>query len=192
MDRRTDMVKPGYPPDKVCQWLATGTSISSTNKTESHDIAEILEKVALKHPNPNQRCSRIMDLDLVFESDIKEPFLYPPQQSCRGVSWFHHVRPSVHPSVRPSVCRQILCRTNTRSRSIILEQLWLGLGCFNATFSNISAISWLSVLLVEEIEVPVASHWQTLSYNVVLSTPCHERCSNLTTLVMIDTDCIGS
>ena len=99
--------------DKVCQWLATGTSISSTNKTESHDIAEILEKVALKHPNPNQRCSRIMDLDLVFESGIKEPFLYPPQQSCRGVSWFHHVRPSVHPSVRPSVCRQILCRTIT-------------------------------------------------------------------------------
>ena len=32
-------------------------------------------------------------------------FLYPPQQSCRGVYWFHHVR--------PSVCRQILCRTIT-------------------------------------------------------------------------------
>ena len=43
----------------------------------------------------------------------------------------------------------------------------------NATFSNISAISWLSVLVVEEAGVsgenhrPVASHWQTLSYNVV-------------------------
>ena len=31
--------------------------------------------------------------------------LYPPQQNCRGVYWFHHVR--------PSVCRQILCRTIT-------------------------------------------------------------------------------
>jgi len=41
---------------------------------------------------------------------------------------------------------------------------------FNATFNNISAISWLSVLLVEETEVPgknhrpVASHWPTLSH----------------------------
>jgi hypothetical protein len=38
---------------------------------------------------------------------------------------------------------------------------------FNATFNNISAISWQSVLLVEETEVPrenhraVASHLQT-------------------------------
>ena len=31
--------------------------------------------------------------------------LSPPQRSCRGVYWFHHVR--------PSVCRQILCRTIT-------------------------------------------------------------------------------
>jgi hypothetical protein len=43
----------------------------------------------------------------------------------------------------------------------------------NATFNNISLISWLSVLLVEEIKVPgenhrpAASHWQTLSHNVV-------------------------
>jgi hypothetical protein len=48
---------------------------------------------------------------------------------------------------------------------------------FNATFNNISAISWRSVLLVEETGVPwenhrpVASHWQTLSHNVVSSKP---------------------
>ena len=47
---------------------------------------------------------------------------------------------------------------------------------FNATLNNISVISWKSVLLVEETEVPrenhgpVASHWQTLSHNVVSST----------------------
>jgi hypothetical protein len=37
---------------------------------------------------------------------------------------------------------------------------------FNATFNNISVISWRSVLLVEETgenQQPVASHWQTLS-----------------------------
>jgi hypothetical protein len=44
---------------------------------------------------------------------------------------------------------------------------------FNATFNNISGISWRSVLLEEEIGVPgenhraVASHWQTLSHNVL-------------------------
>ena len=47
---------------------------------------------------------------------------------------------------------------------------------FNATFNNISVISWRSALLVKEIEGPTeihrhaASHWQTLSYNVVSST----------------------
>jgi hypothetical protein len=48
---------------------------------------------------------------------------------------------------------------------------------FNATFNNISVISWRSVLLVEETGLsgenhrPVASHWQTLSHNVTSSTP---------------------
>jgi hypothetical protein len=55
----------------------------------------------------------------------------------------------------------------------------------NATFNNISVISWQSVLLVEETGVPgdnhwpVASHWQTSLHNVVSSTPCHEWGSNL-------------
>jgi hypothetical protein len=46
----------------------------------------------------------------------------------------------------------------------------------NATFNNISDISPQSVLLVEETGVPgenhqtVASHWQTLSHKVVLSS----------------------
>jgi hypothetical protein len=59
------------------------------------------------------------------------------------------------------------------------DQLWIwkkGLG-FRATFNNISAISWRSVLLVEETGVPgendqpATSDWQNLSYNVVSSTP---------------------
>jgi len=55
---------------------------------------------------------------------------------------------------------------------------------FNATFNNISAMSSQSVSLVVETEVPgenprpVASHWQTLSHNVVSSTPHNERGSN--------------
>ena len=67
---------------------------------------------------------------------------------------------------------------------------------FNATFNNISVISWRSVLLVEKIGVHrqnpptlAASHWQTLSRNVVSST---SRLGELTALVVIGTDCIGS
>ena len=43
--------------DKVCQWLATGRwfspcpSVSSTNKTDRHDITKILLKVALNSIN---------------------------------------------------------------------------------------------------------------------------------------------
>ena len=59
-------------------------------------------------------------------------------------------------------------------------QLLVMVMVFNATFSNISDISWQSVLLVEETRAlgenhqPVASHRQTLSHNVVSSTPRHE------------------
>jgi hypothetical protein len=48
---------------------------------------------------------------------------------------------------------------------------------FNVTFSNISAISWQSVLLVEETGVPgenhrpVTSHQQPSSHNVLSSIP---------------------
>ena len=49
----------------------------------------------------------------------------------------------------------------------------IGFMVFNATFNDISVISWWSVLLVEETGVPgdnhrpAASHRQTLSHNVV-------------------------
>jgi hypothetical protein len=52
---------------------------------------------------------------------------------------------------------------------------------FNATFNNISVILWRSVLLVVKTWIPgenhrpAANHWQTLSHNVVSSTPCHEQ-----------------
>ena len=54
----------------------------------------------------------------------------------------------------------------------------------NATFNNILSILWHSDLLVEETGVPrenyrhVTSHLQTLSHNVVSSTPRHEWGSN--------------
>jgi hypothetical protein len=55
---------------------------------------------------------------------------------------------------------------------------------FNATFNNISVISWRSVLLVKETGVPgenhrpVASHGQILSHNVISSTSRHQQYLN--------------
>ena len=55
---------------------------------------------------------------------------------------------------------------------------------FNTTFNTISVISWRSALLVEETGVlgenhrSVAIHWQTLSHNVLSSTPPHKQGSN--------------
>ena len=55
---------------------------------------------------------------------------------------------------------------------------------FNAILNNISVISWRSVLRVEEIGVhgenhrPVGRYLETLSHNVVSSTPRHQRDSN--------------
>jgi hypothetical protein len=74
-------------------------------------------------------------------------------------------------------------------------QLFVCLMVFNATFNNISAMSWWSVLLVEETGVPgenhrtVASHWQTLSYNVVHLVLIVIRTHNIG---VMDTDCICS
>ena len=65
---------------------------------------------------------------------------------------------------------------------------------FNATFNNISVISWWSVLLVLETGGPgenrqhVTSHWQTLLHNIVHLALIEIE---LTTSVVIGTD-IGS
>jgi len=60
------------------------------------------------------------------------------------------------------------------SVSVFLFAWWcITYQSYNATFNNTSILSWQSVLLVEETRVtrennrPVASHWQTLSNNVV-------------------------
>ena len=72
-----------------------------------------------------------------------------------------------------------------QERKIKQEQTTMVGWCmvFNATFNNISAISWQSVLLVEETgenQQPVVSHRQTwVGFE-------------LTTLMVIGTDCMGS
>ena len=64
-------------------------------------------------------------------------------------------------------------------------------------FNNISAISWRLVLLMEETEVPgenhqlVGSHWQTLSHNVVSSTPRLGRIRTHKSQIVFGTDIIS-
>jgi hypothetical protein len=46
---------------------------------------------------------------------------------------------------------------------------------FNTTFKNVSVTTFVAEIGVpREIHRPVASHWKTLSHNVLSSTPRHE------------------
>ena len=54
---------------------------------------------------------------------------------------------------------------------LIAKWVWFRFMVFNATFNNISVVSWQTVLLVEETGVPGENHRQTLSNNAVSSTP---------------------
>jgi hypothetical protein len=68
---------------------------------------------------------------------------------------------------------------------------------FNVTLNNISAISWWSDLLVEEAgvprenHIPAASHWQTFFLHNIYHVHLAWVRFELTTLVVICTDCIG-
>ena len=74
--------------DKVCQWLAAGrwfspgTPVSFPNKTDRHDIAEILLKVALNtinQPNQFRNWPRVFFKEFVFvklTTTVRYWFLY--------------------------------------------------------------------------------------------------------------------
>ena len=86
-------------------------------------------------------------------------------------------------SIRVSPMKEHICHIIHHLKHSLCR-IMVRIMVFSATFNNISVISWLSVLLGEEIGVPgennrpVTSHWQTLLHNVVSSTPHHECDSN--------------
>ena len=73
--------------------------------------------------------------------------------------------------------------------------LWVMFMVFTATFNNMFAIPWRSVLLVDETAEnyrPSASHWQALSHKSCFDYTSPWADFELTNLVVISTDCIGS
>jgi hypothetical protein len=113
--------------DEVClllakgRWFSPGTPVSFTDKTDRHDITEILFKVALNTTTP--RSARVT----VTAMRKRCTLVYP---TCILVNW-----------------------------------LIFGV---NATFSNISAISWWPALVVEEARVPGENHWpSTINWQVL-------------------------
>ena len=105
------------------------------------------------------------------------------------------------------ICWQIRLKSQSKAVNLsgklvteIAESLWVRVMMFNATFNNISVTSWWShlLILVEEIGVPgenhrpVASHYRTLSNNMLWGAPRLGGIWNIATLVVMCTDCIGS
>ena len=88
--------------------------------------------------------------------------------------------------------------THVNSLIVIFVVWWFRFMVFNATFSNISVISWQSVLLVEEIRV----HGKTTNLSQIADKLYHKMIFikyttswvgfELTTLVVIGTDSTGS
>ena len=75
--------------DQVCQWLATGrwfSPVSSTNKTNRHDITEILLKVALNTINKTKPIRKGVNVVIIFSSPCQRQCELLPSLGVRRLS----------------------------------------------------------------------------------------------------------
>ena len=117
--------------------VSPGIMVSSTNKTDRNDITDIVVKVAVNTINqtkPNLSFRSFMTYFVVPEKIII--FMQ------FGLVGFHLEKIT-------KILSYFLIRIN-KYFMIAFDDFW----CFNATFNNISAISWPPVLMVEEAGVP--------------------------------------
>ena len=131
----------------TCSWWFS--PVSSTNKTDRHDITGILLKVVLNTIKQTYTCT----------VHVHVPCIFIKYNHTDNTKWL--------------VC------------------LFVCLMVFNATFNNISVISWRSVFLVGKPEYPektTGELYHIMLYRVHLTWARFE----LTTLMVKDTNSIGS
>jgi hypothetical protein len=89
-------------------------------------------------------------------------------RTCNLVLHFHIIH--IIRALRYDMSDNLVNKLITIFQNMVRDLVWFMV--FNATFNNISAISWRSVLLVEEIGVPSTCRKSltNLSHNVVSST----------------------
>jgi hypothetical protein len=133
--------------NKLYQWLATGrwfTPVSSTNKTDRHDIIEILLKVALNTITLTLTLILILSTCNLFCVNLIKCLAvkvigWLSLNSKSGIFQIYHGENKLH-----------VDKINMRVRVRVMV--------FNATFSNISIISWRS---------PVRSNQRLLNWYLI-------------------------
>ena len=115
--------------DKVCQWLAIGrwfspgTPVTPTNKTELHDIAEILLKVPLNTINKptKQPKFKLIILMTQISIGIRRPDVTPRKENTPCVTTIKGNWPVTY---NYRLCRGLLGRKENHSPTFWVEMYW--------------------------------------------------------------------
>jgi hypothetical protein len=115
---------------------------------------------------------------LIDPSVFSNVYVYTNYNSTKKANWLHKELKQNYNKTKILIYN--LCQCSKGDNYINLQREYEWVMVFNATFNNIAAVSWRSVLLVEETGVPeqnhrpTSSHWQSCSHIVASSTPRHK------------------
>jgi len=161
--------------------MCSGRASSSCSTSDTHRVRLYAKCIGDVMPSTNSVDSNLAEGRTEIQSDCQLKILV---WHCWVECLYREVL--VEGIYGSSLCKLNLCCSVPAKTKILLYKKSISnrVMVFNATFNNISIISWPSALLVEETGVPgenhrpTASHWQILSHNVVSNTLRHERDSN--------------